>query len=135
MKSFDKDSIYCTVTYITALLVKLSLLNGFQMDKLTCQDRLPAYMTNIVMMLLMVRSCFLLSFLLLASSGLSPLLLPTVSLSDWGHICHRVWCDSLPHLHEGCPSHEFQPYYPEPRAADSKDHGSHHQPGGYPHTG
>lgn len=35
--------------------VKIYLFIYFQMEKLTCRDRLPAYMTNIVMMLLMVR--------------------------------------------------------------------------------
>lgn len=55
--------------------------------------------------------------------------------SGWCHLCHSVWCDSLPDLHPSCSLYELQSDHTEPRTADSQNHCSHHQPGGHPHTG
>lgn len=59
----------------------------------------------------------------------------TFSLSDRCYICHCVWSDPLPDLHQSRSSYEHQPNHTEPRTTDGEDHRSHHQPGGHPHTG
>lgn len=96
-------------------------------------------MTNIVMMLLMVSGKRLkLTFKVVGLFFISPHSLYLISLlspSDWRHICHCVWSDPLPDLHQSRTSHELQSDHTEPRAADGQNHGGHHQPGGHPHTG
>uniref|UniRef100_A0A8C2X523 Anoctamin n=1 Tax=Cyclopterus lumpus TaxID=8103 RepID=A0A8C2X523_CYCLU len=59
-KSLSKDQ-NSKHKVITSFLVSLQLFFTF-IEKLTCQDRLPAYMTNIVMMLLMIGVTFAIVF-------------------------------------------------------------------------
>lgn len=104
----------------------------FQMEKLTYRDRLPAYMTNVVMMLLMVTASF---SPFMQHSVLLRFLCFTLLFTDWRYICHRVRSHFLPDLHQSCPPHELQSHHAQPRAADGQNNSGHHQPGGHSHPG
>lgn len=57
------------------------------------------------------------------------------TLSDWCYVCHCVWCDPLPDLHQSCSSYELQSNHTESCTTNGQNYCSHHQPGGHPHTG